>query len=91
MICKCCRQEIKEEDWRDKENGLCARCFDVKIANEYVKEIIPFLLKHNMEFKKIDFGSGEGFYLDLGKGIIINFFNKGRVDFEYDKELEETK
>ena len=88
MICKSCRKEINEEEAFDSENNLCFRCFEVKMANEYAQEIIPFLLKHNIEFQKIDFESGNGFYLKLEKGININFYNTGRVDFDVEGEEE---
>ena len=81
MICKTCRQTIEEGD-------LCDRCFEIKIANEYAQGIIPFLLEHNIEFSKKDFGDASGFYLDLGDGITLNFHHAGRVAFEYDEELK---
>ena len=84
MICKGCRVEIDKEEPFDSENNLCLRCFEEKVANEYAQEILPFLLKHNVEFQKIDFGNGEGFNLKLENGININFFYAGRVDFEYE-------
>ena len=88
MICKGCRKEINEEESFDKENNLCFGCFEIKIANEYAQDIFPFLLKHNIEFQKIDFEDGSGFYLKLNDGIIINFYKKGRVDFDLEKVEE---
>ena len=85
MICKSCRQEIDGEEIFDKENNLCFQCFEMKTANEYAQEILPFLLKHHIEFQKIDFGDGNGFYLKLDKGININFYNAGRVDFDIEE------
>ena len=60
MICKSCRKEINEEEVFDRENKLCFRCFEIKMGNEYAQEILPFLLKHNIEFQKIDFEDGNG-------------------------------
>ena len=81
MICKGCREETAEEEFY-KETQLCPNCFNMEMANEYAQELILFLLKHNIDFKKTDFGSGNGFFLDLEGGIAVNFFYSGRVTFE---------
>ena len=87
MICKGCRQGIEEEAM-DKKSHLCLSCFEVKIANEYAQEIIPFLLKHSIEFKRIGFGDGSGFYLQLEGGVNINFYHAGLVNFDIEGEEE---
>ena len=88
MMCKACRLYIEDDALHDEVTQTCESCFNAKATSEYAEEIIPFLLRHEINFKREDFGNGEGFYLDLGKGMIINFHNSGGIVFEYDKELD---
>ncbi len=85
MICKNCRKEIREEDSYDEKTNLCLGCFDIYLTNNSAQEIIPFLLKYNIDFTKVDWGSLNGFSLEINDNIFINFFYNGRVEFEYKK------
>ena len=90
MICESCRCEISKDEVCDEERELCFRCYEIMKVNKSAEEIIPFLLKHNMEVKKVEFGNGEGFCRDVCGGIILNFYQTGRVSFDYNKDIDDA-
>ena len=88
MICKNCREEINEEESFDEKNSLCSRCFDIQIANENAQEMVTFLLKYAIDFKKVNFENGDGFSFKVGGGVSINFYYAGRVDFNNEEKTK---
>jgi len=60
-----------------------------KIQNKKIQEFASLFIKHDINFKILIFGSGEGKYFNFGNGITLNFYDAGRISFEYDEDCKE--
>ena len=76
---------IECDDLFKGEGNLCLRCAKFKEIKKQMSRFSKLFIENDINFKIEDFGDGTGKFFDLGEGIYLNFYEAGRICFEYDK------